>query len=79
MRFLKELILLTKFFLIGNGGSAANAHHIVGDYSKTFAMISKCINIHSLADNACYITAVSNDLDYSEVFELLINSRDKKK
>ena len=23
-------------YLVGNGGSAANAHHIVGDYSKTY-------------------------------------------
>ena len=75
---LKRIDSSEQIFLIGNGGSAANAHHIVGDYSKTFAMISKCINIHSLADNACYITAVSNDLDYSEVFELLINSRIRK-
>lgn len=69
---------IDQIFLIGNGGSAANAHHIVGDYSKTFAMIGKCINMYSLADNSCYITAVSNDLDYSEVFELLINSRVRK-
>lgn len=65
-------------YLIGNGGSAANANHIVGDYSKTFAMLGKCLNINCLADNSCYITAVSNDLDYSEVFELQINARVRK-
>ena len=64
-------------YLIGNGGSAANANHIVGDYSKTFAMLGKCLNINCLADNSCYITAVSNDLDYSEVFELQINAKCK--
>ena len=65
-------------YLVGNGGSAANANHIVGDYSKTFAMLGKCLNINCLADNSCYITAVSNDLDYSEVFELQINARVRK-
>ena len=65
-------------YLIGNGGSAANANHIVGDYSKTFAMMGKCLNINCLADNSCYITAVSNDLDYSEIFELQINARVRK-
>lgn len=65
-------------YLIGNGGSAANANHIVGDYSKTFAMLGKCLNINCLADNSCYITAVSNDLDYSEIFELQINARVRK-
>tara|TARA_B100000965_G_scaffold160110_1_gene133475 strand:+ start:5389 stop:6012 length:624 start_codon:yes stop_codon:yes gene_type:complete len=65
-------------YIVGNGGSAANAHHIVGDYSKTFAMLGKSIKINCLSDNACYITAAANDLDYSEVFELLINTRVKK-
>ena len=64
-------------YLIGNGGSAGNAHHIVGDFSKTFAMLGKSININSLSDNSCYITALSNDLDYSEVYEVLINTRVK--
>lgn len=66
-------------YLVGNGGSSANAHHIVGDYSKTFCMIGESININCLADNSCYITAVSNDLDYSEIYEILITTRVKKK
>ena len=64
--------------LLGNGGSAANAHHIVGDYSKTFALLNKNLRINCLSDNGCYITAVSNDLDYSSVYELLINTRIQK-
>ena len=68
---------LFNIYLVGNGGSAANAHHIVGDYSKTFALLGKAINISSLSDNACYITAASNDLDYSQVYEILINTRVK--
>ena len=38
-------------------------------------MLGKSININSLSDNSCYITALSNDLDYSEVYEILINTR----
>ncbi len=64
-------------YLVGNGGSAANAHHIVGDYTKTFSIIGKSININSLSDNSCYLTAVSNDLDYSAIYELLISTRVK--
>ena len=62
---------------LGNGGSQANAHHIVGDYTKTFSIIGKSININSLSDNSCYLTAVSNDLDYSAIYELLISTRVK--
>ncbi|MDC3035219.1 SIS domain-containing protein [Prochlorococcus sp. AH-716-P05] len=68
----------SEIFLLGNGGSAANAHHISGDYLKTFTMIGKCLKITCLSDNGCFITAAANDLDYSEVYEVLINSRVKK-
>ena len=64
--------------LLGNGGSAANAHHIVGDFSKTFAILNKNLRINCLSDNGCYITAVSNDIDYSSVYELLVNTRIQK-
>ena len=72
---LKRIGGSSNIFLVGNGGSAANAHHIVGDYSKTFAVLGKSINIISLSDNSCYITALSNDIDYSEVYEILINTK----
>ena len=61
--------------LIGNGGSSANAHHIAGDYLKTFAMLEKKLKISCFSDNGSYITASSNDLDFSEIYELLINTR----
>ena len=64
--------------LLGNGGSAANAHHIVGDYMKTFAFCSKNLKINCLSDNSCYLTAAANDLDYSQVYEILVNSRIKR-
>ena len=61
--------------IFGNGGSAANAHHIVGDYMKTFAFCERKIKINCLSDNSCFLTATSNDLDYSQVYEILVNSR----
>ena len=61
--------------ILGNGGSAANANHINGDFTKTFASYAKPIKINSFADNSCYLTAVSNDIDYSEVFTHLIPGR----
>ena len=64
-----------EIFLIGNGGSAANGHHIAGDYSKTFSMMGKRIRINSLSDNECYVTAAANDIGYEEIYEILINTR----
>ena len=62
-------------YLLGNGGSAANAHHIAGDYLKTFSMIGNRIKIDSLSDNECYLTAAANDIDFSEIYEVLVNTK----
>ena len=58
--------------LIGNGGSAANASHIAGDFTKTFTMLGLKLNFISETDNSCYVTAASNDIDFSEVYSTLV-------
>lgn len=58
----------SEIHVLGNGGSSANAHHIVGDFTKTFCLYKQELKISSLSDNGCYMTATSNDIDYSEVF-----------
>ena len=65
-------------YILGNGGSSANASHIVGDYTKTFATLNKGLRIICPTDNIAYLTAISNDLDYSEIFNTLISSIIKK-
>ena len=35
----KALLKKYKIIILGNGGSAANATHIAGDYMKTFGML----------------------------------------
>jgi len=62
-------------FLLGNGGSAANAHHVTGDYTKTFALKRQRLRIECLSDNNCFITAAANDIDFSEVYEILIGTK----
>ena len=59
---------------IGNGGSFANAHHIVGDYLKTFSFRGIRLHVSCIADNACYLTAAANDFNYDEVYSVLIGS-----
>ena len=60
--------------ILGNGGSAANASHIVGDYTKTFAFMNLKIKINNHSDNICYLTAASNDLDYNEIYSNLVGN-----
>jgi len=58
-----------QIFVIGNGGSAANASHFVtdlgkGSSDKTWKRF-KCLSIN---DNTPWITALGNDYSYDEIF-----------
>ncbi len=68
----KRLDGSSTIYILGNGGSQANANHVVGDYMKSFALAGYKLKINSISDNTCYLTAASNDLDYSEVYSLLV-------
>ena len=46
-------------YLIGNGGSAGNAHHIVGDFSKTFAILLLTIRVSLICIFNCHKTSIS--------------------
>tara|TARA_S200000501_G_C20330590_1_gene528617 strand:- start:69 stop:578 length:510 start_codon:yes stop_codon:yes gene_type:complete len=59
---------------MGNGGSAANAIHIVGDYMKTFSFLGYKPRFSTPFDNVCFLTAVSNDSDFNESFYLYLRS-----
>ena len=64
-----------EIFIVGNGGSAANANHIAGDYLKTFSSAGFNFKINSLSGSTSYLTAASNDIDFTAVYEILINTR----
>jgi len=57
-------------FLIGNGGSAANASHFAEDLAKSSIpeASGKRFRVLSLTDNTSYITAIANDMGYEQVF-----------
>ncbi len=59
-------------FVIGNGGSAANASHLAQDLAKGTrknAAQTKRLKALSLTDNLPFITAQGNDEGYDSVFE----------
>lgn len=58
-------------FIIGNGGSAANASHLCEDLGK--GVLSdlenqKRLRVLSLTDNVPYILAWANDTDFEQIF-----------
>lgn len=56
-------------FVLGNGGSAANASHFATDLGKGSSdKLGKRFRVLSLTDNVSWLTALGNDYSYDEVF-----------
>lgn len=70
----KRLNGSSSIHILGNGGSAANASHIVGDFTKTFAYMKLKLKIFNHSDNISYLTAASNDLDFNEIYSSLVGT-----
>lgn len=56
-------------YIFGNGGSAATASHVAGDFLKGISyQLEKRFRMICLSDNIPGTSAISNDLTYDEVF-----------
>jgi D-sedoheptulose 7-phosphate isomerase len=56
-------------YVFGNGGSAATASHVAGDFMKGISYgLEKRFRVICLNDSIPSLTAISNDLTYEEVF-----------
>jgi D-sedoheptulose 7-phosphate isomerase len=56
-------------FIFGNGGSAATASHVTGDFLKGISYgLEKRFRVQCLNDNIAGMMAISNDLTYEEIF-----------
>lgn len=68
-----------QIFVIGNGGSAANASHFATDLGKlTATKMKRRFRVQSLTDNVAWITALGNDANFNLIFsEQLKNSGQK--
>ena len=56
-------------YIAGNGGSASTASHYVVDLMKTSSIVhGQFVKAISLTDNTSTLTALGNDVQYSEVF-----------
>lgn len=80
---LEKAILLLKnsiqngktIFVCGNGGSAAISNHYICDYLKLIRTNTKYKpKVISLSSNLELITAISNDISYSEIFSYQLES-----
>jgi D-sedoheptulose 7-phosphate isomerase len=58
-------------FIVGNGGSGATASHLCEDLAKCTLRDfehQRRLKVLSLTDNASWLMAIANDLDYSRIF-----------
>lgn len=55
-------------YLLGNGGSAADAQHIAAELSGRFGLDRPALPAIALTTNTSSLTAISNDLGYEKVF-----------
>lgn len=55
-------------FVFGNGGSAADAQHIVGELNGRFLFDRPGLKAQSLCGDVATMTCISNDYGYDQVF-----------
>ena len=69
-----------RVYLLGNGGSAADAQHIAAELVGRFKRDRKALPAIALTTDTSTLTAVSNDIGFEQVFsrqiEALVTKRD---
>ncbi len=65
-----------RIYIIGNGGSAATASHMVNDLGVGLKRRNiRSFDIQSLSDNTPVCSAISNDIGYENVFYIQIKDK----
>jgi D-sedoheptulose 7-phosphate isomerase len=67
-----------KVLFCGNGGSAADAQHIAAELSGRFYIDRKPLYAEALHCNSSYMTSVSNDYGYENVFSRAVEAMARK-
>ncbi len=58
-----------KLMVCGNGGSAADAQHLVAEFVSRLTVDRPALRALALTTDTSILTAIGNDYDYSNVFE----------
>lgn len=61
-----------RVYFCGNGGSAADAQHLAAELTGRFYNDRKALPAEALHCNSSYLTAVSNDYGFDEVYARMI-------
>jgi D-sedoheptulose 7-phosphate isomerase len=63
-----------KVLLFGNGGSAADAQHIAGEFVNRFLIERPPLPASALTTDTSGLTSIGNDYDFSEIFSKQIRA-----
>lgn len=68
-----------RIYIIGNGGSAATASHMVNDLGAGLKRRGiKSFDVESLSENTSVCTALANDIGYENIFYMQLKDKIKK-
>lgn len=67
-----------KIMLAGNGGSAADAQHIAGEFVSRFAFDRPGLPAMALTTDTSILTAIGNDYGYEKLFSRQVQAHGKK-
>jgi len=67
-----------KLLIFGNGGSAADAQHIAGEFEGRFFLERKALPCLALHTNSSIVTALANDYGYDYVFKRQLEANMRK-
>ncbi len=67
-----------KILLAGNGGSAADAQHIAGEFVSRFAFDRPGLSAFALTTDTSILTAIGNDYGYEKLFARQIQAHARK-
>ena len=67
-----------KLMLAGNGGSAADAQHIAGEFLSRLRFDRQALPAIALTTDSSVLTAVGNDYGYDQVFERQLRGLGRK-
>ena len=67
-----------KILLCGNGGSAADAQHLAAEFVNRFLLDRPALPALALNTDTSALTAIGNDLDFSQVFARQVEALGRK-
>ena len=67
-----------QILLCGNGGSAADAQHLAAEFVNRFLMDRPALPALALSTDTSALTAIGNDLDFSQIFARQVEALGRK-